>query len=170
MRTIATSLFVLGCMFLSNAQVTNDSESMIELEDVLVTTINSDYLESVQDKETPKVVASLQRRAAGYNVHNSSAFDKKQSRDFEMLFANSHGKINAFYDGNGKITSTIESFKNVPLPISVRQEIQRSNANWEMVENSYNGAYNDNKLIKRNYKVLLKKGDATKRIVINALK
>lgn len=170
MKTIATSLFVLGFIFLSNAQVTNDSESMIELEDVLVTSLNSDYLETVLDNETPKVVASLQRKAAGYNVHDSSAFDKKQSRTFEMLFTNNHGKINAFYDANGKITSTIESFKNVPLPISVRKEIQDSNSNWEMVENRYTGAYSDNQLIKRNYKVLLKNGDDTKRIVINALK
>jgi len=170
MKTIAASLFALGFMFLSNAQVTNDSESMIELEDLVVTNLNADYLTAVQDRETPKVVASLQRKAAGYNVLGNKAFDNKQSGSFEMLFTNNQGKINAFYNSKGKITYTIESFKNVLLPKSVRQEIQRSNANWQMVGNRYTSLYNHNKLIKRNYKVMLKNGDYTKSIVFKALK
>ena len=166
MKTLVTSLFVLGFIFLSNAQVINDSKSAVELEDIIITNINNGYLSAVQDMETPEVVASLQREAAGYNVRMNKAFDKRYSRTFEMLFTNNFGKINAFYDTKGKITSTIESFKNVPLPKSVRQEILRSYANWEMVGNRYSGSYNDGNLIKRNYKVLLKNGDDTKRVVI----
>ena len=166
MKTIATTLFALGFIFLSNAQVINDQASIIKLEDVLLAK-NSAYLSAVQDSDTPRTVALLQKEAAGYDVCADKAFDRKETTTFEMLFKNNHGKINAFYNSEGKITATNESFRNISLPKVMQQDIYRKHANWEMVGNKYTSRYNDNNLIKRQYKLLLKKGNDTKSIVIS---
>ena len=68
MRTLV-SILALGFTFLSYSQEPYNQAQLVELDNVVVSTVNADYLAAVQDQNTPQEVALLQMeavRALGY--------------------------------------------------------------------------------------------------------
>ena len=159
MRTLVTILAFSFALF-TYAQET------VTLEDVYLTA-NADYLSAVQDNNTPDAVKLLQTKVATYDVRSNSEFDQNAGGPFEMVFKNSRGKIDAFYNSSGAVVATLEKFMNIRLPYDIRNQVFKANSDWTMVENQYTSAYSDNNLIKRSYKIKLRKGDHNKDVVIN---
>ena len=170
MKTLVSMLVVGMITFLSFAQEPNNQRSMVELENVVVTAINTSYLTAVQNQDTPKEVARLQQAAAQYDVQATSSFSKDVTTDtFEMVFKNSKGFLNAFYDASGTIEASYERFRDILLPKTIQRKILDSHQGWTMTGNLYASAYEDGDLKNRSYKIQLEKGDEKKRIVIHAL-
>lgn len=165
MRTLVY-IFVLSLTVLSTGQAQEITETQLELDDVVITT-NATYLSEVQDGNTPSIVATLQRQAASYDVTKNNEFNKQVAETFEMVFRNKNGSIDAFYDNTGKIVSAMESFRNVLLPGEIRDRVYKENVDWQMTSNQYTSSYSDNDLIKRTYKIKLRKGNHKKDVVIN---
>lgn len=171
MKTLM-SMLVLGMIsFLSFAQEPNNETSLVELEDVVVSALNTSYLASVQDENTPREVAALQKQAAQYDVRSNIDFSEDVKTDtFEMVFENSKGSINTFYDNRGQIASAYERFRDILLPRTIQQELVQAHKNWTMVGNLYASAYEGEDLIDRSYKIKLQKGGENKSIVIHVQK
>jgi hypothetical protein len=166
MKTLAF-IFALGITFLSYSQETNNQTTLVELEDVVISTVNANYLATVQDENTPQEVARLEREAAQFDVRTSKEFDSDvKMESFEMIFKNSKGSINAFYNASGKIQSAYERFRNILLPRAVQQQLYQSHKDWSMVGNLYASRYDGNDLIDRSYKIQMVKGDEKKNVVI----
>ena len=166
MRTLV-SILALGITFLSYSQEPNNQKRVVELEDVLVTNVNTGYLSAVQDENTPNEVALLQVVAANYDVRPNKDFDQKESKTFEVIFKNTSGSINAFYDSKGRIASAYERFKDILVPLSVQRHIYESHKDWTMVGNLYASSYEGTNLINRSYKIKLEKGDDKKNLIIH---
>lgn len=167
MKTLVT-LFALGITFLSYSQEPFNQSQLVELEDVAISTVNTNYLRRVQDQNTPNEVAILQKEAAHYDIRSSEGFDSNiKNESFEVIFKNSKGSINAFYTSSGKIQSAYERFNNIKLPRGVQQQMYRANKDWTMVGNSYASRYEGDDLINRSYKILLEKGADKKKVVIH---
>ena len=167
MKTLV-NILVVGITFLSYSQEPFNQTQLIELDDVAISTVNANYLMSVQDQNTPHVVAILQKEAAQYDIRTSKGFDSKLKKEsFEVIFKNSKGSINAFYTSSGKIQSAYERFSNIMLPRSVQQQMYRSNKDWSMVGNLYVSRYEGDDLLNRSYKILLEKGDDKKKVIID---
>ncbi|MCZ6595418.1 MAG: hypothetical protein O6943_10980, partial [Bacteroidetes bacterium] len=138
-----------------------------ELDNVVVSTVNANYLAAVQDQNTPQEVALLQKKAAIYDVRTSKEFNSEVKNDlFEIVFKNSKGSINAFYTSSGKIQAAYERFRNILLPRTVQRELYQSHKDWNMVGNLYVSRYEGTNLIDRSYKIQLEKGDDKKNVVI----
>ena len=160
---ILASLFAVGISFFSYSQGPNNQEHIVELDHVAVSTANMIYLETVQDQNTPKEVALLQKQAAIYDVRTSREFDPElRNEASETIFKNSKGAISAFYNSAGEIVSTYERFKDILLPRTVQQQLYKSHKDWVMVGNLYTSNYKGSDLIERSYKIRLQKGDDKK--------
>ena len=169
MKTSISMLVVGLISFLSFAQAPNNQGSLVELDNVVVTAINTSYLTAVQNQDTPKEVALLQQEAAQYDVQSIPSFSKDVTTDdtFEIVFKNSKGFLNAFYDASGTIDASYERFRDIMLPRSIQRKIFDSHQGWTMTGNLYASAYEGGDLINRSYKIQLEKGDDKKRIMIH---
>lgn len=167
MKTLV-SILAVGITFLSYSQAPIDQAPLVELDNVVVSTVNSSYLAAVQDQNTPQEVALLQKQAAIYDVRSSKEFDSEvKNATFEMVFKNSKGSINAFYDASGEIESAYGRFRNILLPRSVQRQLYLSNKDWTMVGNLYASSYEGIDLMDRSFKIQLQKGDDKKNVVIH---
>ncbi|NNK55596.1 MAG: hypothetical protein HKO97_13630 [Flavobacteriaceae bacterium] len=168
MKTFISMLVVGMISFLSFAQESHNQTSMVELEDVVVLAVNTSYLATVQDENTPKEVTLLQRDAANFDIRSNPDFSEDVTTDtFEMVFRNSKGSIDTFYNKHGKIEASYERFRNILLPRAIQRQLYQSHQGWTMTGNLYASAYENDDLIDRSYKIQLEKGDDKKSVVIH---
>ena len=81
---------------------------------------------------------------------------------YTVSFFIPEGKIVAVYDEDGNVLRTIEKFKDIALPVPVRDAVAERFPNWEVVSDVYRVKYNDKKGAKQNYKLRLKNGECSK--------
>ncbi len=168
MKKLFNMLVVGMISFLGFSQEPNNSTTMVELDDVTLSNVNATYLATIQDKNVPAAVVLLQQEAANFDVRSSKNFSEEVTTDvFEIVFRNSKGYLNAFYDNTGKIESAYERFKNIALPKTLQHQLYRVHQGWTMTGNLYSSAYEDEILIDRSFKILLKKGNVKKNVVFH---
>ena len=159
----------LGLTGLGFSQENNEEITAVELAAVTVSAPNSDYLANVQDQDTPEVVQQLQNRAALLDVTALLEYDKREKETFETVFKATNGSLIAFYARNGQIVSSMENFKDVVLPLTIRKKVFEVNSGWKISRNKYLSTYQDDRLIKKLYKIHLVQGAHTKTLIINLM-
>ncbi len=162
--------WVLGFLFLGLASLIYSQQPKKEvrevvLEGVTVTSPNYDYLAMVQDRNTPKTVIGLERKAASFDLKESPVYNKID-KAYEVFFSNSKGRIVATYDDKGKILTSVEKFGNVVAPGPIRNTIYQAYPEWTMSENTYRVTYFHNKRVKKTYHFQISKGDETKNLKV----
>lgn len=156
------SIFLLLLAFSSQvfAQV-------IQLPEIEITAVNYKYLSSVDTDDTPMSVKMLQEKVAMYDL-KSSEFYNDEYATYNISFYIPEGKILAAYDKNGKLIRTIEKYKNVKLPKTVREAIAKRFPNWTAVSDFYKVNFHYmNEVTDKLYKVKLENGDKKMRVKIN---
>ena len=168
MKKLIIGLLFLGVTNLSFSQNTNYGITEVELEGVVVTAPNYTYLNKVFDKNTPNRVRQLELEAAKYNIKDDSAYDPRFSVDYEVVFKQANGRINAKYDNDGELISCSEKFLNVKLPVSIiSSNIFEDNNGWTLHKDAYLVSYKKGRDVKKVYKVQLRKGKQKKNFTIN---
>ncbi|MCQ0112086.1 hypothetical protein [Zhouia amylolytica] len=161
-------VLLFGLTSLGFAQSNHGIFDGIILEDVVVTPLNMDYLNTVRDEWTPKKALQLQERAARFDIRDTEEF-KDGSSPFAVEFYGSHGKIKAVYSEEGYIISAVERFKNIALPAAVMEMVCEEHPGWAIVADKYINQYSDNDIVKREYQLKLSKDKLNKNITINLL-
>lgn len=165
---LLVSIFAIGITFLSYAQGPNNQGYLVELDHTVVAIASTEYLEVVQDQNTPQEVALLQKQVAEYDLRSSKEFDSElRNETSETVFKNSNGSISAFYNASGEIESAYERFRDILLPRAVQQQLYETHKDWTMVGNFYVSSYEGNDLIERSFKIQLQKGDDKKNLTIH---
>ena len=136
-----------------------------ELKEVVITAVNYKYLNSVDSKDSDVSVQLLQEQVAMHNLKDSNLYNDEYDTYYVTFFI-PDGKILAAYGKDGKLIRTIEKFKNVKLPIKVRDAIAKRFPNWRMVEDAYRVNYHKG-VAKKQYKVTLKNGDETMKVKLD---
>lgn len=162
MKKILLGLMVIG--FASQAFCQDPQP--IELSEVIVKPINYKYLNQVDSRLAPVPVKLLERKVASYDVTQADFYQDDYDY-YTVSFFIPEGKIVAAYDDKGNVLRTIEKFKDVALPVVVRDAVAERFPNWEIVSDVYRVKYNDNKGAKQTYKLRLENGDKTMRVKIN---
>ncbi len=157
MRKLMIGMFFLGLTSLAYGQQEDAVAQEVELAEVTVTAINSDYLQAVQDHQTPAAARALESMAANFNLKESPAFNRIDSA-FEITFRNSQGSISAVYDSDGDMISAFENIKNVSPPLSLRKQISEENPGWTIAKSKYQVSYYRGKDAVRKYKAQLRSG------------
>jgi hypothetical protein len=103
-------------------------------------------------------VKMLQDEVALYDLKNSELYSDEYD-SYYVTFYIPEGKIVAAYDENGNMIRTIEKFKNVKLPMNIRESIAKRFPNWKLEKDIYRLNYHvDQGVTKMEYKVKLKNG------------
>ncbi len=156
-------LLTIGLTIPMYAQITKTEE----LSEVTVYATNYKYLQNVNSEEVASVpVEMLERKVAAFNVKDSEYY--QDDYDFyEINFFIPEGTILAAYDKDGKLLHTAERFKNVNLPMAVKEAVLERFPNWMITKDIYLVNYKDGRGAKKTYKLKLENGKETLRVKLN---
>ncbi|MBA6155682.1 hypothetical protein H3Z83_03980 [Tenacibaculum sp. S7007] len=160
MKKLVIGFLFLGLTSLTHSQVENGTPN-ITLEAVTIKPLNLSYLKNVQDKNTPEVAVALENEAARYDITEDPIFDR-EFEAYEVVFkakteGGSTGLITATYDSEGKILKSVEKYKNILLPKTVREAIWEKYPNWVIHKDVYLVSYKNNKDARKLFRVQIRK-------------
>jgi len=160
MKKIILGLLFLGLVIPVYAQDIKTEE----LSEVTVVATNYKYLNDVNSEEVASIpVQMLERKVAAYDPTSSEYY----SDDFEQYYITffiPEGKVLAAYDSNGKLIRTIERFKDINIPKSVKHAVANRFPGWVISKDIYKVSYNDKTGSNKMYKLTLENGDKTIRV------
>lgn len=155
MRASIVGLLFLGLTTLCYSQTENEN-MLIEVE---VYAKNYNYLESVNSNDlTLNKVNVLERKVANFDV-NSLNLPDNNFESCKVLFFIKDGVISASFDNKSNIIRTIEKFKNIDLPLSIKHSIVTKYPDHLITADEYLVRYHYKKGVTKKYKVLLENGD-----------
>lgn len=163
MKKTVLSLMLISAISIGLAQ---EEKQAIELKGVTVTPLNLDYMYTVVDKNMPPSVQKLERKAAQFDITELDIYNG-QFEAYEVFFEQDNGTIIATYDSEGKIMQSYERFKNITLPLAIREHIYKSNPGWTIHKDIYIVSYYDDKDVSKVAKVQLVKDDLKRNLKID---
>lgn len=170
MKKLIFGFLFIGLTSLLHSQNNGLSKNVI-LEPVTIKTLNLSYLKEVQSKETPEVAIALENEAARYDITEDPLFDR-EFEAYEVVFkakteGGSSGSITATYNTDGKILKSVERYKNILLPRSLRDIINEKYPGWKIHKDIYLVNYRSNRDSKKVFRVQLRKNNDKKNIKID---
>lgn len=167
MKKLALSLLLIGMTSLGFAQYSLPEFSNPFNNNIRSVNADVDYLDKVQGGSTPSQVKRMEKMVSNWDATKSSKFDKKKDELFSATFKSGQGYVSAYYDNQGNIIIAEERFKNVSLPYHVARGIIKENPGWVIAQTKYILQYQDGQVGRRLYKVIIVKGNKTKRLKIH---
>lgn len=167
MKKVAFGILVLGLTSLGFSQQAAEPFLTASLEDFASAPANAFYLESVADDKTPRVVQTLQQKAAAFDVTANAEFDSNSDQPFEVVFKSNKGSLIAQYNSAGEIISARENFKDVALPKAIRGKAAELGTDWKMHHNRFQSNYVEGKVLKKVYRINMRNGDQRKTLTIH---
>ncbi len=143
-----------------------EKEQTIELEGVTLSPLNMDYLYTVVDKNMPLSVQKLERRVALFDITELDIYNG-DFEAYEVFFEQHNGSIIATYDAKGKIMESYEKFRDITLPLPIREYIAERNPGWQIHKDVYIVSYFDDKDVSKVARVQLVKDGLKKNLKIN---
>lgn len=144
------------------------------LNEIVIKKAGQDYSIYVKDINVDPRVAKLQDAFVAYDLaKNLKDYDLVQNKEgygsFQVLIEleNGDGKLQATYNGKGKLITVVERYKNIQLPNSVCHQVYKEYPGWQIVEDKYKYSQEDGRNIKKEYKITMTKENKTKKIVVN---
>ncbi len=159
MKKLILGLLVLGFTTQFFAQV----EKVEKLPEILIHSLNYKYLSNVNTDDGDISVDLLEQKVANFDI-KSSDFYIDEFKLYNVSFYIPEGYILAAYDGEGKITHTIEKFKNSKLPSSVMKSVNDRYPGWTVSKNVYKVNYSQSQGVTKRYKFILDNGDKRIRV------
>ena len=160
MKKIVLGLLCLGLTSPAFTQIIKTEK----LSEVTVYATNYKYLNSLNSEEPAAIpVEMLQRKVAAFDLKDSDYYQDDYDY-YQINFYIPEGKILAAYNKDGKIIRTVERFKNVNLPTSVKEAVMERFPGWTITEDAYVVYYHETKGVDRKYKLILENGDKKLRV------
>jgi hypothetical protein len=159
MKNLILSLLLLGWTTQMFSQITKLPEVYI--------TVNYKYLNAVNAEDMAEPVKMLREEVAFYDLTSSELYSDEYDEYFVTFFI-PEGKILAAYDKDANLIRTIEKFKNIKLPMDIRNTIAKKYPNWYMAKDVYKVNYHKDKgVTKMQYKVRLENGNESFNVKID---
>ena len=153
MKNLVIGIFVLGLTSLGFSQNTNsDIEEEVQLEGVVISNANLNYLEEVQDTGLSDNVISLEKEASVFDVQSLRDFDGRKA-PYQVKFVATKGFIIADYDHNGKIIKTSERFRNINLPKDLIKSVLKQYPQSSFIKVVYMVDYDAQKDVQKTYRI-----------------
>ena len=148
MKKLIIGLFLFGLTTQIFAQIT-------KLPEVTIKAVNYKYLSAVDQNVEEINVLNLAEVVAKYNLKFTDLYNDEFD-SYSVTFYIPDGHIVAAYDDNGKLLRTIEKFKNVRLPMSIREKVMEKFPNWVIANDVYTVKYESKDgVAKKQYKMKL---------------
>ena len=156
MKKLIVGLVILGLTIQTYAQEVKTEK----LSEVVIAATNYKYLNKVGLENADVSVALLEQKVASYDLKKADFYNDEYD-SYVVSFFIPDGKILAAYDKDGNLLRTAEKFKNVKLPIEVRNNVAKQYPNWGFEKDVYLVNYYDSSSgeINKKYKITLVNGD-----------
>ena len=160
MKKLIIGLFLFGLTTQMFSQIT-------KLPEVVVRSVNYKYLIAVDENVEDVNVKNLEEQVAMYNVKNTDLYSDEYD-SYSVTFYIPDGYIVAAYDDEGNLLRTIERFKDVKLPMNIRNKVTKKFPNWAIASDVYTVKYEskDGKA-KKQYKIKLTNSGEVIRIKVD---
>lgn len=102
-----------------------------------------------------------------FDIH--SLIEELQGEDYDSYiveFRNKKGFLIANFDKEGNLESTLQRFKNIPLPLAVSRDLVSNYQGWIATKNLYIASGKEDMIDKELYRITLKNGKSTQRVKI----
>ncbi|MGB3150732.1 MAG: nicotinate-nucleotide adenylyltransferase [Maribacter sp.] len=160
MKKLVFGLLALGLTTQVSAQIIKTEE----LSEVTVVATNYKYLNDVNSEEVASIpVTMLERKVSSYDIKNSDFYQDDYDL-YNITFFIPEGKILAAYDKDGTLIRTVERFKDINIPLPVKEAVLDRFPEWTISKDIYRMNYNDKKGSKKTYKLTLENGDKTLKV------
>ena len=167
MKNLVFGIIALGLTSLGFSQNPDNEMDEIQLEDVVVTSVNLNYLEEVKEIGISENVTSLENEASVFDVKSLDDFDGRDA-PYKVKFIGTKGYIIADYNKNGKIIKTSERFSNIALPKSLIKSIVSQYPESQFLKVVYTVEYDILKDAEKTYKVKIMDNGKKRNLKINS--
>lgn len=96
------------------------------------------------------------------------ASENENYDSYVVTFKSNNGYFQADFDDKGKLLKTSQNFKNVILPLELRQDMHKTYKGWTLVKTKYNAKTKGDLLVKALYRVKLENGRQRQNLKIDA--
>lgn len=157
MKKVLIFLLVCGLITPVFSQIT-------VLDTVVIRPIKYKYIFEVVDEDIDKSVKKLQEELGNFDVTKEEYYSDDYD-NYSVTFRIPKGYAVAAYDKDGELIRTVERYKNVKLPLAVREAVVERFPNWAIDKDIYRVTYSDPKWeSKKTYKLKLTNGEKTIRV------
>ena len=172
MKTLVVILMLASFSFSSYAQrITELEETKVAYSPiVLAETDNPDeYRYEVNDGFAAEFTENPMAFMESY-FDISNFIEEVKDKDYNsylVRFSTDKGFLEANYSKDGELNRTRQLFKDIALPLAVRNELWRQTEGWSMVKNSYKAKGQRNLLDEELYRIKVVKNNKSKIIKID---
>jgi hypothetical protein len=96
----------------------------------------------------------------------SAVVNKDEIDEYTVTFNSSKGYLEALFTNEAELVQTHQSFKDILLPSSVRNQLYLENKGWTMVSNKYKASGKRDRIDKEVYKIRLENGNKKRTVKI----
>ncbi|SEQ96157.1 hypothetical protein SAMN05421824_2676 [Hyunsoonleella jejuensis] len=164
MKKLLTILLIFGFGSLVYSQIAfNYKSADLKVLDIYKTkpivktsAVNAKYYSAIIPFTESKKVKYLEQKVANFNITEHESFKEKKDV-YEIVFTdpNSNGRIKTFFNRDGKLIKSYESFKNVRLPTAIWKIVYDKYPKSVVKKTVYQVHYSDIKGSKKLYKVTI---------------
>ena len=158
MKKLIFGLLVIGLTSQMFSQV-------IELAEIKIAAVNYKYISAVTSDDMDINVKMLEEKVAFFDLKNAE-FYVDEYHTYKVKFYIPNGAILVAYDREGEIIRTIERFKDVKLPVAVRNAVFEKYPGWKLKKDVYRVSYKEN-ISDKVYKVIIEKENKILRIKVD---
>ena len=168
MKTLIICMLLSVWTNLAKAQeITQLDEAKVTVKNVVKesSTPNSFEVEVKETRTGEFIKDPLELVQNNFEINDLISAVKGRDYDsYEVKFKCSKGFLTANYDKEGELLNTSLNFKNIVIPVELREKIYLDYSGWSMVKNKYVASGNSGKLNKEVYHIKLKKGNKTQKV------
>ncbi|PVW17181.1 hypothetical protein [Marixanthomonas spongiae] len=107
---------------------------------------------------------------AHFNIHKVIAASANKNFDtYLVTFKSNNGYLQADFDNEGKLLKTYQKFKDVVLPLALRQQMHETYKGWTLVKTKYAAKTKGDLLVKATYRAKLKNGNERQNLKFDAV-
>jgi hypothetical protein len=167
MKTFAI-IFIFSFLQLTYSQSgalrTSSSEKLDleELPEIVITKIGDDFSVYLPDRNPDLDVRQLQDHFIAYDLGK----DYDGYNNYLVIMRNDKGTLTATYNQKGKLIRVVEKYENVKLPDKVIYSVLKTFPGWGIVDDQFHYTQADGDVLKKHYKVKIKKGKEQKRLLV----
>ncbi|MBC3759660.1 hypothetical protein H7U19_14685 [Hyunsoonleella sp. SJ7] len=103
-------------------------------------------------------IKALQNEIAQYSIAKNSIYDNSEKAIYDVSFKKEHSRANVIFNNEGEVIKSLETYKNIKLPLSLRIKILNENPLFIIKSNKVTVAYTKFFGTTISYKVTIYKG------------
>jgi len=154
----------LGIPVFAQEKQSDDFYESNELPAVVLKKAGDEFSVYYPDNTNPDSrVLKLENKFISYKIEN----DFQGKTEYLLLLEIEGGALAATFNKKGKLISVVEKFENTKLPEKIRKKLAVEYPEWNLVKDKFLYVQKIGKIKRKEYKIIMKKGNKIKRIVVD---